>query len=68
MMSQEVPDERWVRGRTEEAMPVDQEKKEYKFRCTVCGFEITVDSPELPSDYVCPVCGVGADKFERVEE
>ena len=32
-----------------------EEKKTYKFVCTVCG-------------YVCPVCGVGPDEFELVEE
>ncbi len=26
------------------------------------------DTPELPEDYVCPVCGVGPDQFELVEE
>ncbi len=46
----------------------DEEKKTYTFRCTVCGYEVTVDTPELPEDYVCPVCGVGPDMFELVEE
>ena len=36
----------------------------YTFRCTVCGWEVTVDTPELP----CEVCGVGPDMFELVEE
>ena len=36
--------------------------------CTVCGYEVEVDTPELPDDYVCPVCGVGPDMFERVED
>lgn len=34
------------------------------WRCTVCGY---VHKGEEPSgDFVCPVCGVGAEKFERV--
>ena len=37
-----------------------------KWRCTVCGYEY--EGEELPDDYVCPVCGVGTDKFEKVEE
>ena len=37
-----------------------EEKKTYKFVCTVCGYEVEVD--------VCPVCGVGPDEFELVEE
>lgn len=35
--------------------------------CIVCGYEVEVDTPELPEDYVCPVCGVGPDQFELVE-
>ncbi len=42
--------------------------KQYPFRCTVCGSEVTIDEPELPEDYVCPVCGVGPELFELVEE
>ena len=44
-----------------------EEKKTYKFVCVVCGYEVEVDTPELPEDYVCPVCGVGPDQFELVE-
>ena len=44
------------------------EEKTYKFVCSVCGYEVEVDTPELPEDYVCPVCGVGPDEFELVEE
>lgn len=45
-----------------------EEKKTYKFVCVVCGYEVEVDTPELSEDYVCPVCGVGPDQFELVEE
>lgn len=45
-----------------------EEKKTYKFVCVVCGYEVEVDTSELPEDYVCPVCGVGPDQFELVEE
>lgn len=44
------------------------DEKTYKFRCTVCGYEVEVDTPELPEDFVCPVCGVGPDQFELVED
>ena len=47
---------------------MSDEKKTYKFVCLVCGYEVEVDTPELPEDYVCPVCGVGPDQFELVEE
>ncbi len=35
------------------------------WRCKVCGYIEMVD--ELPDDFVCPVCGVGKDMFERIE-
>lgn len=37
-----------------------------KYVCTVCGF--VYEGNELPEDYECPVCGVGADQFEKVDE
>ena len=42
-----------------------EEKKTYKFVCTVCGYEVEVDTPELPEDYVCPVCDLPhANRFD----
>ena len=35
------------------------------WRCTICGHMEYVD--ELPDDFVCPICGVGKEFFERVE-
>ena len=43
-------------------------KKQYTFRCLVCGYETTIDEPELPVGFRCPICGVGADQFELIEE
>ncbi|BAK44236.1 flavin reductase [Eggerthella sp. YY7918] len=43
----------------------DAPKPKYAWRCTVCGHMEYVD--ELPDDFICPVCGVGKDMFERVE-
>jgi rubredoxin len=37
-----------------------------KFVCTVCGYEHEAES--LPEDFVCPLCGVGAELFEEKEE
>lgn len=37
----------------------------HAWRCTICGHIEYVD--ELPDDFVCPVCGVGKDMFERIE-
>jgi len=52
-----------------------------KYECTVCGYvyDPEVGDPEgdikpgtsfeeLPDDWVCPVCGVGKDDFEKVAE
>lgn len=37
----------------------------YGWRCSICGYVIEVD--DLPDDFTCPVCGVGKEKFERIE-
>lgn len=41
-----------------------------KYICSVCGYEYDGEVPfdELPDDYTCPVCGVGKDQFEEVDE
>lgn len=52
-----------------------------KWRCKVCGYiynpvmgdevgEIKPGTPfeELPTDWVCPICGVSKDFFEMMEE
>jgi len=52
-----------------------------KYVCTVCGYvydpqEGDPDSgiepgtafEAIPEDWVCPLCGVGKDQFEKVEE
>ncbi len=33
--------------------------------CTVCGY--IYEGDEIPADFTCPICGVGPDKFEKVE-
>ena len=59
---------KYITSRVREENIMAEEKKTYNFVCTVCGYEVEVDTPELPEDYVCPVCGVGPDQFELVEE
>lgn len=44
-----------------------------KYRCTICGYiyddaKEEVKFEDLPEDWVCPLCGVGKDMFEKVEE
>ena len=43
----------------------DAEQPKVAWRCTICGHMEYVE--ELPDDFVCPVCGVGKEFFERVE-
>lgn len=35
-----------------------------QWRCKVCGFVYEGDA--LPEGYACPICGVGADMFEKI--
>ena len=37
-----------------------------KYVCKVCGY--VYEGENLPEDYVCPLCGVSADKFEEQAE
>ncbi|MBQ8018044.1 MAG: rubredoxin [Methanobrevibacter sp.] len=34
--------------------------------CKVCDYVFKGD--ELPEDYVCPLCGVGIEHFEEIED
>ena len=36
------------------------------FACNNCVF--TLKAEELPADFVCPICGSGADEFVEVSE
>ena len=43
----------------------------HKYRCIICGhiYDEAVEKVkfnDLPDDWVCPKCGVGKDKFERI--
>ncbi len=44
-----------------------------KYRCTACGYIYDenvegVKFEDLPDDWVCPLCSVGKEFFEKVEE
>ncbi|MFC1752899.1 rubredoxin [Thermoproteota archaeon] len=45
-----------------------------KYVCTACGWVYdpaennNVSFADLPEDWLCPVCGVGKDMFELVED
>lgn len=72
---------RVIKGKAPKTAPTyieENEKKEEvsgmaKYRCTICGHiydeaKEKVKFDDLPEDWVCPLCGVGKDKFEKVEE
>ena len=42
----------------------EPEKKIVGWRCKICGF--IYDGPELPADYLCPLCGHPAEDFEPI--
>ncbi len=52
-------------GDIEDIEKVKKEGPRYAWRCKVCGHIEYVD--ELLDGYTCPVCGVGKDRFERIE-
>lgn len=44
-----------------------------KYQCNVCGYvydeaEEQVAFDALPEDWVCPLCAVGKEEFEKVED
>ncbi|MBQ7501137.1 flavin reductase [bacterium] len=50
------------------AAPKAEPKKPVRWVCKVCGY--VHEGPELPEDFVCPLCSVGAENFapEYAEE
>lgn len=42
-----------------------EEEKNGKWKCRICGY--VYEGAELPDDYKCPICGMGADKFEKID-
>lgn len=45
---------------------VNAEKKIKAWRCKICGY--IYEGSDLPKDFVCPLCGHGAEDFEPVYE
>ena len=62
-----------LKGTYPKNAPTYEEKEELVYdsktktwRCSVCGYEYEGDS--LPDDFICPICGVDASKFNLVIE
>ena len=57
---------------SEKEIKAETENITAKYRCTVCGYiydpaeNSNVAFEDLPDDWVCPVCGVGKDKFDKI--
>ncbi len=50
----------------EESDSKTENPKNVKYVCQVCGY--VYEGDPLPEHYKCPICGVGPDKFNRIEE
>lgn len=48
----------------DEAPDKEEAKPAKKFVCSVCGY--VYEGDRLPDDFICPICGVGADKFNEM--
>lgn len=60
-----------LKGKSPKNAPtfVNEEIKTNKktiWKCSVCGYEVEMD--ELPKDFKCPICGVEASKFTKIEK
>lgn len=71
----------WAAHDGRSSITIKFERTMDKYRCTVCDwiYDPAVGDPEggiaagtafedIPEDWVCPLCGVGKDQFEKVEE
>lgn len=44
-----------------------------KYKCTICGYIYDEEAEgvkfeDLPEDWTCPLCGVGKELFEKLED
>lgn len=50
----------------QEAPEPKENGQKIKYVCQVCGY--IYEGDPLPEDFKCPICGVGPEKFKKVEE
>ncbi len=60
-----------LKGKTSAKAPTyvaEEPKEEVKYVCSICSYEYNGDVPfeELPDDWVCPLCGMGKEFFQKV--
>ena len=48
-----------------EAAPEATKGEAKRFECSVCGY--IYEGEELPEDFICPICQLGAEVFEEIE-
>lgn len=41
--------------------------KKHHFECDICHYVVETEEEELPSDYVCPVCGADVSHFRKID-
>ena len=58
IMAEDIPDP---------AEPPQPQSVKHHFRCMLCGHVVETDLDELPSDFRCPMCGAGADRFVKID-
>lgn len=44
-------------------LPEVKEEKKVEYVCDICGY--VYEGDPLPEDFICPICGVGADQFSK---
>ncbi len=51
----------------EKTQPAKESESKVKYVCQVCGY-VYEGEDSIPEEFKCPVCGMGSDRFTRVEE
>lgn len=44
---------------------LEQSNNTKKWKCNMCGYEY--EGENIPDDFICPICGVGRENFELVQ-
>lgn len=58
-----------IKGKSPKNAPTYQPEQEEKkqtitYKCRICGY--VYEGDPLPADFKCPICGVGAEMFEKI--